>query len=288
MTHIFKKVGVAFAICALVVLAGCTSTVSRNLADDGRSAELVFPDIQGSAWMEEGTFPNLDNLRNIAPGMSKDQLYDLIGRPHFKEGLARVREWDYVFNFRTPTGVKVCQYKALYDTELVAQSFHWKPADCANLLKPAAPMERVVERTVETPVERPVPPQRAAPRRVELSADALFAFGRSDLSDLLPKGRRELDELVASLRDVRDVMRMRVIGHTDRLGSDASNERLALARATTVRDHFVRAGVPARVIEVDSRGEREPKVQCQDKNREALIACLAPNRRVEIEIAGER
>ena len=33
-------------------------------------------------------------------GMNKDQLYNLIGRPHFSEGLYGVEEWDYAFNYR--------------------------------------------------------------------------------------------------------------------------------------------------------------------------------------------
>jgi outer membrane protein assembly factor BamE (lipoprotein component of BamABCDE complex) len=131
-----KGAGIALAMAALLSLAGCgTSTVSKNISDDGRAGEVVFPDIGNDAWLKEGTFPNPDNLRRIAPGVSKDQLYDLVGRPHFREGLFGVREWDYVFNFRVPGGVKTCQYKVIYDTALRAQSFHWLPADCPELLK---------------------------------------------------------------------------------------------------------------------------------------------------------
>ena len=131
-----KEAGAALAIAALLSLAGCgTSTVSRDISDDGRAGEVVFPDIGKDAWLKEGTFPNPDNLRRIAPGVTKDQLYELVGRPHFRESLFDVREWDYIFNFRVAGGVKTCQYKVIYDTALRAQSFHWLPADCAELLK---------------------------------------------------------------------------------------------------------------------------------------------------------
>ena len=162
----------------------------------------------------------------------------------------------------------------IYDTALRAQSFHWLPADCAELLNPSSPpVEAVVEKA-------------AAPQRFELSVDALFAFSRSSAADLLPQGRRELDALAAKLREARQVDRLRIIGHTDRLGSPPFNERLSLARAMTVRDHLVHAGVAARDMQVQGRGEAEPKVQCEQKGREELIACLAPNRRVEIEVYG--
>lgn len=130
----------ATAMAALLSLAGCgTSWVSKNISDDGRAGEVVFPDIKNDAWLQEGTFPNPDNLRRVAPGVSKDQLYDLVGRPHFREGLFEVREWDYIFNFRLPGGVKTCQYKVIYDTALRARSFHWRPADCAEVLNAASP-----------------------------------------------------------------------------------------------------------------------------------------------------
>ena len=276
MTTNIQRAGMALAVAALVLgLQACgTATVSKKISDDGVAGEVVFPDREKNAWLKEGTFPNLDNLRQIAPGVTKDQLYDLVGRPHFEEGLAGVREWDYVFHFRTPAGVKTCQYKAIFDTKGLAQTFHWLPEGCGDLLKPAAPGERVVERVVE----KPVPPRR----NVALSADALFAFDRSGTADLLPKGRQELDALAVELRKAQSVERLEIVGHTDRLGSNAYNQQLSLARATTVRDYLMRAGVPAKATDVQGRGETDPKVNCAQAERAALIECLAPNRRVEI------
>lgn len=278
MTKNIQRAGMALAIATLVLgLQACgTATVSKKISDDGVAGEVVFPDREKSAWLKEGTFPNLDNLRQIAPGVTKDQLYDLVGRPHFEEGLAGVREWDYVFHFRTPTGVTTCQYKAIFDTQGLAQTFHWLPAGCGDVLKPVAAGERVVERVVEKP---------AAPRRnIALSADALFAFDRSGAGDLLPKGRAELDALAAELRKAQSVERLEIVGHTDRLGSNAYNQQLSLARATTVRDYLMRGGVPAKSTGVQGRGEADPKVNCEQTERAALIACLAPNRRVEISV----
>lgn len=286
-----RLAGIALAAAAMLVSAGCgTSTVSKNISDEGRAGEVVFPDIQKDAWLKEGIFPNLANLRLIDPGVSKDQLYYLVGRPHFREGLVSVREWDYVFNFRVPGGVKTCQFKAIFDTALHAQSFHWLPSDCANMMTVTAapaPAPQVVERVVERPApmaERPVPP---ASRRIELSADALFAFGRSGAADLLSQGRRELDALAVSLRDAKEFSRLRITGHTDRLGSVALNDRLSLARAATVRDYLIQAGVPGEKMQVRGMGKNEPKVQCDQKDMEALIECLAPNRRVEIEVSAK-
>ena len=69
-----------------------------------------------------------------------------------------------------------------------------------------------------------------------------------------------------------------IIGHTDRVGSVESNDRLSLARAEAVRDMLVAGGLPRTAISVAGRGEREPVVPTADEVAEAR------NRRVEIKI----
>ncbi|RZL64123.1 MAG: outer membrane protein assembly factor BamE [Variovorax sp.] len=258
-------------LCAIALLAlqGCTSYVSKGIADDGKTAaELVFQPLT-DAWQPEGIFPNKDNLRAVRPGMSKDQLYDLIGRPHFNEGLVAVREWDYSFHFRTGGGAVSCRYKVLFDRDYRAQSFHWEPSACASFI-------------AEPPLAAPVAPVPAPiPKAIQLSADALFAFDRAALQDLLPSGRRELDRIAVVLGGAK-VEHVRIVGHTDRLGAVAYNQQLSEARAATVRAYLIGAGVPGERLAASGRGAREPVVQCQQAQRDDLIACLAPNRRVEI------
>ena len=72
---------------------------------DGQQVpQLVWPKIDKAGFNHDGSqfgsWPNWDNVRMIERGMNKDQLYNLIGRPHFSEGLYGVEEWDYVFNYR--------------------------------------------------------------------------------------------------------------------------------------------------------------------------------------------
>ncbi|MDB5727842.1 MAG: putative rane protein family [Noviherbaspirillum sp.] len=117
-----------------------------------------------------------------------------------------------------------------------------------------------------------------------ISSDVLFAFGRSSMSDLLPAGRRQLDELIEKARTGR-VVSAHVVGHTDPLndsGDAGYNDRLSLARAATVRDYLQQHGYPAVPITVEGRGARE-LVKTLDQctgTREQQISCLAPNRRV--------
>jgi outer membrane protein OmpA-like peptidoglycan-associated protein len=258
----------AAAAAVLALAAGCTSTVSRGIGDDGRATEVVFPDVRRDATQPEGIFPNLDNLRAVGAGLTKDQLYDLLGRPHFREGLVGVREWDYVFNFRSGGGVTTCQYKVIFDKDYLARSFHWQPAGCAAMIASAAAV----------PPAPAGPAAAAAERRFRLAADALFAF---DGIEIQPEGRREIARLASQLTGTR-YERIEVVGHTDRLGSPAYNQRLSQKRAEAVRGALVAQGIaPSRVV-ASGRGETQPVVQCERSVQSALIACLAPNRRVDI------
>lgn len=262
-----------FALCALIaaaVLPACTRHVSRGIAPDAQADEVIFPSADNVV-LKEGTFPNLDNLRQIGPGLSKDQLYDLIGRPHFREGYA-AREWDYLFHFRQGGKIVTCQYKVIFDKDYLGQAFHWSPAGCADLLKTDAP-------GADAPVAR-------APQRFELSADALFAFGRSDLKDIQPRGREELAAIASQLKDSKAAI-IQVIGHTDRIGSEAANQALSQRRAQTVREFLIQNGVAADGLSAHGVGESQPVKQCADSlPHDELVACLQPNRRVEVAVMG--
>ena len=79
-----------------------------------------------------------------------------------------------------------------------------------------------------------------------------------------------------------------ISGHTDYLGSDAANLQLSRERANTVRTLLVNLGVPSRVIQTEGKGEAVPVVSCAaNLPRKSLIGCLAPNRRVTIQVMGE-
>jgi OOP family OmpA-OmpF porin len=54
-----------------------------------------------------------------------------------------------------------------------------------------------------------------------------------------------------------------------------------------VRDYLVSKGVDKAKIETIGLGLKQPVVQCDQKNFKALVECLAPNRRVEVQAKGE-
>jgi OOP family OmpA-OmpF porin len=139
-----------------------------------------------------------------------------------------------------------------------------------------------IQRPAVVATAPPAPAPRApAPRfeRYRLSAKELFAFDRADLMAPQPK----LDEIAVALVRNPQITGIMISGYTDRLGSDAYNLKLSQRRADAVKAYLVGKGVAANHLIAIGKGETNPVVQCRETARAALIACLEPNRRVEIE-----
>lgn len=131
-------------------------------------------------------------------------------------------------------------------------------------------------------VVAPPPPPPAPPPRFEkytLSATELFAFDSAELRAPQPK----LDEIASALAANSSVNDVVITGYTDRLGSNSYNQALSERRANAVKNYLTARGVSANRLNAQDKGEANPVVECSDKNRQALIKCLEPNRRVEVE-----
>lgn len=282
MNNTQLKYTVLAALCAVAAtLQGCATSISK-LSEDGTNDKIVFPQAK-DAWVKEAVDPNIDNLRRVTTGMTKDNIYSLLGRPHFSEGIIGVREWDYVFNFRKNDGSfsQACQYKIIYSPDMHLRSMHWNPESCADWLKPEPqPTQTVVERVIEKTVAVPGPEVI----RIRVAADGIFEFDKSGLADLRPGGIEKLNKVADQLLAGGDITQLRIIGHTDRLGDDAYNLRLSEARANSIRQYLIGKHIAAELIKAEGVGKSQPLVECrQTKRDEALIRCLEPNRRFEIE-----
>lgn len=102
-----------------------------------------------------------------------------------------------------------------------------------------------------------------------------FAFNSASLD---AEARSALDAQAAWLREHEQV-RMMVVGHTDLVGSEGYNDALGKRRAQAVVNYLVGHGIArSRLAAVESRGEREPVVQTEDRERR--------NRRSVTSVAG--
>ena len=132
------------------------------------------------------------------------------------------------------------------------------------------------------PVAKPAPKKPAV---VNISSTELFEFNKATLT---PQARTKLDsEVIARLKDLATIRYINVNGHADRLGSVQYNQKLSERRAEAVRAYLVARGVDSANVETYGFGKTLPIKSCPDmKDRKALIECLAPNRRVVVEIQG--
>jgi OOP family OmpA-OmpF porin len=147
---------------------------------------------------------------------------------------------------------------------------------------PPAP---VVQPPPPPPPAPPPPPPAPQVQKITLDSKALFDF---DKAVLKPEGKAAIDaQVVGKMSQVTKLDVVLVTGHTDRLGTDAYNQKLSERRADAVRDYLVSKGVDKAKIETIGMGEKQPVVQCDQKAMKALIECLQPNRRVDVEVKGE-
>jgi OOP family OmpA-OmpF porin len=125
----------------------------------------------------------------------------------------------------------------------------------------------------------PPPPPPARFEKVTLSTTELFEFDSATLK--MPQTR--LDEIAAALTADPSITDVDITGYADRLGSAQYNLKLSERRANAVRAYLVTKGIDGARLKAYGKGEANPVVTCTEKNRAALIKCLEPNRRVEVE-----
>lgn len=248
--HVLKATILAASALALSACGNLS-----DVSDKGTTDQPAFPKLGESKFNHDGSqigsWVNWQNVRQIERGMNKDQLYNLIGRPHFSEGLYGVREWDYAFNYRENGVHKICQYKILFDKNMNAQSFFWYPNGCNS------------------------------DHEFNLAADFLFDF---DKDNLTPKGKQVIAELADKLKSI-PVKTATIEGHTDRMGSVEYNLDLSQRRANTVKAELQRLGVTADLTAV-GLGKAHQVKHC-DGNDQAAKDCLRPNRRVVVKAMGK-
>jgi OmpA-OmpF porin, OOP family len=158
-------------------------------------------------------------------------------------------------------------------------------ADCEPA--PAPVVEAPAPKVVEAPapvVEQTPPPPVPVPQNVpfRVSMDAFFDF---DQATLRPEGKAALDELARRLA-VTQYDKLTIVGHADRIGPAAYNQKLSERRASAMREYLIAQGIDSEKISSSGVGESEPVASCPGLRGKRLIACLQPDRSGELTAVG--
>jgi OOP family OmpA-OmpF porin len=189
-------------------------------------------------------------------------------------------------------------------TGLCVRTSDWTPARAVEqcdpdlIKKPAPPAPKPAPAPAPAPApkkEAPKPtaqpkqeaPPKLLPQKINFSADALFDF---DKAALRVEGKTMLDDLTRLLQGANYEVIL-AIGHTDRIGSAAYNQKLSVRRAEAVKKYLTEKGIPPNRVYADGKGKTQPLTKpadCRGKRGKTLIACLQPDRRVDVEVTGTK
>jgi len=190
------------------------------------------------------------------------------------------------------SGTGLC-WRTGYWTPALAESVMYGQfpvgCECDKDLMPKAKCEPPA--AAAAPAKAAAPAPAAAPKpaaqKVTLAADALFDFNKADLR---PEGKAKLDKLANDIKGIKLEVIL-AVGHADRLGDDAYNQKLSEKRAASVKSYLVSKGVDANRVYAEGKGEKQPVTkpdQCKGPKSKAVVDCLQPDRRVDIEVIGTK
>ncbi|CAM3238807.1 OmpA family protein [Janthinobacterium lividum] len=201
---------------------------------------------------------SLSMMQGLRVGMSELDVSSMLGKP-----LAQPVPEQMQYMVATPAGLRFIA-TLWFNAEQrlwMADTSHGPTPDLAALLsvsnsRPSAPKVSLI-----------------------IKGKALFA---SNSAVLLPASV-ELDRAAQNLLAQPESARLTVRGYTDRTGSQARNLVLSQQRADVVRAYLIRRGVAAERIVALGKGSADPIVNCPGRSSPAVVACLEPNRRVELQ-----
>ena len=154
------------------------------------------------------------------------------------------------------------------------------PVVAEPVVQQVAP-QPVVEAPAAEPVVVAKPVCKPVIETITIQSEALFDFDKVTIKG---KNNQVLDGVAAKIKEHDDIEFILVTGHTDKIGSDAYNQKLSERRADAVKKYLASHGIKDVRIKSVGKGESEPVVDCAGvKGNKKIIECLAPNRRVVVD-----
>jgi len=224
--------------------------------------QAVFSDLDAQ-FLRVCRFVEAANLSRVQPGVGGAEVTQLLGPPLVVERGEGWQSWDYNINLPIASGDNhlVCQYKVMFDRQLEVSETDWRRVQCEQQYRDFV----------------------GSLQLLTLAADVLFEFDSAELTQEAYGTLNEISRLLINQYRAPEIL---VTGHTDRIGDADYNQLLSERRAQAVGEFLGRRGVVRDWMSVQGRGETDPLVICLGEQvDQALRDCLAPNRRVTVEVA---
>ena len=234
-----------------------------HASQEDKAGHIVFPDQKRSYVKQVHRFEQ-NQVQRLSKHLDKDQIRQILGVPHFSEGLFNVKQWNYVMDVRQPLDNRYirCQLRIDFDSSNQAIAYFWKGNDCQ-------PMNLDGNQTSDERKNKTNQSQAAI----------LFGFNRSDEAGI----ENSVDDVIQQIQNVDQLNALTLVGYTDRLGVNDYNKNLAQKRIETIIDLFTKKGIDKEKISFEVKSKTDEFKYCAGDARTAeLIECMGPNRRVNV------
>ena len=243
--------------------SGAPAQDQTPVRDDGILAQHRYYDEEGGAAKDDGILGS-SRYNDEYPGTARGDGISALSQYHDEEGGAARED-----------GIIARNIYGNDDSGVKSESLLGQPKAVPQGNETAAPAANKPQAITMLPVT------------ITVEADPLFDFDQAAVRE---DSRKKLDDLIQQLHGVSygDVI---VVGFADPIGTAIYNQSLSWRRAESVEQCLTKHGLPASRIRAEGRGETEEFAtfaSCGGMRDEHAIACLQPDRRVEVTITAKR
>jgi len=139
----------------------------------------------------------------------------------------------------------------------------------------------------EEPKHAPVvvAPEPAPQPVAKLGREQLTIYFDFNKAVVTAESAAKLDAISDAVNKSPKVTKVNIVGYTDLIGTDVYNNKLSVKRANAVKAYLdTKMRINSNVLGLRGLGKQNPVADCKKtRNRKKDIACMAKDRRVEVE-----